>query len=184
MNKLYKLYTDYENYSSFNEIYEKPESNFYMKNWNWKKIDLENFIPLKMELHKSEAGKKNYQFDICVNYCLLILSKRAVEVLKPILEGKGQFIPLETPSKRKIYIGFYPNNVYSNDLADLSKSDWGENEKGKLFFKMAFKKYPQDEYIFVVDGSALVIYATEKFKELVEKNELKGLYFEEVEIVE
>ena len=137
-----------------------------------------------MELHKSESGKKNYQFDVCVDYCLLILSERAVEVLKPILASKGKFITLDTPSKRKKYIGFYPNNVYSNDLADLSKSDWGENDKGKLFFKVAFKNYPQDEYIFVVDGSALVIYATEKFKKLVEKNELKGLYFEEVEVVE
>ena len=139
---------------------------------------------MNLELKKSENGQINYQFDICVDYSLLILSERAVEILKPILEGKGQFLEIITPSKRKKFIGFYPSNVYSNDLADLSKSDWGENEKGKLFFKMIFQKYPQNEYIFVVDGSALTIYATEKFKKLFEGNNLKGLCFEEVSINE
>lgn len=180
MSKLYRLYSDYENYSSLKEIYEKPESKFHMKNWNWKKIELDSYQPVNLELKKSENGQKNYQFDICVDYSLLILSERAVEILKPLLEGKGQFLEIITPSKRKKFIGFYPNNIYSNNLADLDKSDWGENEKGKLFFKVVFKTYPQDEYIFVVDGSALTIYATEKFKKLLEDNNLKGLYFEEV----
>lgn len=184
MTKLYRLYPDYENFSNFKEIFINLESGFNIKYFNWKKIESDSYQPVKLELRKSENGKKNYQFDLTVDNNLLVLSEKALKILKPILEGTGQFLEVITPSKRKKFIGFYPNNVYSNDLADLSKSDWGENEKGKIFFKMIFQNYPQDEYIFVVDGSALVIYATEKFKKLLENNNLNGLCFEEVEVLE
>lgn len=182
MNKLYKLLPDYENYSSF--LMEEDSLSELEKYWNWQDINLETYKKIKFKLYNAENGTKNYKFDVTKRDNFLILSEKAVEILKPILEGKGQFLEIITLSKRKKFIGFYPSNVYSNDLADLSKSDWGENEKGKLFFKMIFQKYPQDEYIFVVDGSALTIYATEKFKKLLEDNNLKGLCFEEVSINE
>lgn len=183
MIKVYELFCDYEKFSSF--ILEDEDLDFYTKYWNWKHIDLKSYKPIKFKLYNSDKGKKNYQFDISQRDNLLILSERAVEVLKPILQDKGQFIPIDTPSKRKKFVGFVPNKeVYSNYLADLDKSDWGENEKGKLFFKVVFKTYPRDEYIFTVDGSALRIYATEKFKELLEKNNLKGLDFHEVQVNE
>lgn len=183
MNKLYKLYADSKNLSSFIQYETVLDSYFYIKYWNWKKVELESYQPIKLELRKSDNGKKNYQFDLTVDNNLLVLSEKAVDVLKPILENKGLFLEIVTDSKRKKFIGFYPNNVYSHDIANLDKSDWGQSDKGKIFFKMVFKTYPEEEYIFAVDGSALNIYATEKFKQIVEENDLKGLFFEELVVI-
>ena len=114
--------------------------------------------------------------------CLLILSERAVECLKDLLEKTGQIIPIITNSKRKKFYGFYANkNVYDLSLVNLEKSDYRQAERGKIFHKVVLNEsYPHDDYIFTIRELAMKIYATDRFRELVEKHNLGGLRFDRV----
>ena len=104
MSKLYKLLPGYENYSSF--LIEEDSLSELEKYWNWQDINLETYKKIKFKLYNAENGTKNYKFDVTKRDNFLILSEKAVEILKPILEGKGQFLEIITPSKRKKFIGF------------------------------------------------------------------------------
>lgn len=62
---------------------------------------------MKLKNYKNYKGIKNYKKDIFLKGGLIILSEKALKVLKPILEKKGQFVEVETDSKRKKFFGFY-----------------------------------------------------------------------------
>ena len=129
---------------------------------------------------KSEEGKRNFQMDIgIIDGSLMILSEKAINVLKNIIEETGQIIPIETESKKKKFFGFYPNkNVYDSSIINFEKSDWKQAEKGKIIHKVVLNNnYPKDDYLFTLFDVRTSIYVTEKFKELVEKHDLKGFDF-------
>lgn len=185
--KIYELQADLKNYSCFYEFCQTLEETFFHKYYGWQKIDLLKYVPIKLKLYQSDTGKKNFKTDINIVSGLIILSDRALEVLKPIFEGKGQFVEIETGSKRKKFFGFYPNNCgYELDMVNLEKTDWSQAEKGKLFYRFVFNNtYPKEEYLFTLKEALSTIFVTDKFKELVEKNNLKGFDFSrEVEIID
>ena len=180
MNKIYKLREDTENYAHFIEQQDNVDKTFFNKYWEWKTIDLETYQPVKLKLYASDTGKKNFQTDIAlINGNLLILSEKSVNILKNILEQTGQIIPVETESKKKKFYGFYPNkNVYDSSIINFEKSDWRQAEKGKVIYKLILNnKYPQNDHLFTLFDVRTSIYVTDKFKELVEKNDLKGFDF-------
>ena len=181
MSKVYELQNDLENYAHFLETYEDVNNTFLDKYWKWKTIDLKTYEPVQYELLGSDTGKKNYQFDISRTNGLIIFSEKAIEVLKEILEQNGQIVPIITPSKRKKFFGFYPNkNIYDDSIINLKKSDFAQYEKGKVFRRIVLNnQYPKNDYIFTLASYAMGCFVTEKFKEVVEKNDLKGFEFNE-----
>jgi hypothetical protein len=190
LNKVYKLKTDSENYARFIEQRDNLDSSFTYKYWEWKHIDLETYQPVKLKLYRSDTGKKNFQTDIVtISGHLIILSEKAVNVLKDILDKTGQIIPVETESKRKKFYGFYPNkNVYDSSVINWNKSKWEDVEKDNIIRKSIKKlvlnsNYPKDDYLFTLFDERMTVYVTDKFKELVEKNGLLGFDFSrEIEI--
>jgi hypothetical protein len=106
MSNIYELKEDSKNYSVFYETYDSLDNIFIKKYWGWPSIDLDNYQPVKLKLYKSDDGKKNFQMDIGIESSLIILSERAINVLKDILDQTGQIIPLDTESKRKKFYGF------------------------------------------------------------------------------
>ena len=182
MSKVYKLKCDLENYSYFHEKYTDVHNMFIDKYWSWKHIDLNIYEPVKYELYAGDNGRKNYQMDISTfTNGLIIFSEKAIEVLKDILEKTGQIVPIVTESKRKKFFGFYPNkNVYDDSIINFEKSEYNQYEKGKVFHKIVLNNnYPKNDYIFVLFDEPMIVFVTEKFKELVEKNNLKGFEFNE-----
>jgi hypothetical protein len=128
-----------------------------------------------------DNGKKNYQMDIARTNGLIIFSEKAIDILKDILEQTGQIVPIITESKRKKFFGFYANkNIYDDSIINFEKSDYAQYEKGKVFRKIILNnQYPKNDYIFTLASYAMGCFVTEKFKEIVEKNDLKGFEFNE-----
>lgn len=179
MNKIYELQEDLENYSVFYEDLKNQENTFFDKYYGWQYIDLKTYKPIKFKLYRNYKGIKNVKKDISITSGLMILSEKALEVLKPILEGKGQFVTIEMESKRKKFFGFYPNNSgYGLNILNMGKTDWRQAERGKIFYRYVFNEnYPKEEYLFTLNEALSIIFVTDKFRELIEKHDLKGLDF-------
>lgn len=171
MSKVYQLKSDLENCAHFHEIYENVKNMFVDKYWAWKEVDLKTYEPIKYELIPAGHGKKNYQFDIATTTGLIILSEKAVDVLRGILDQTGQIVPIITESKRKKFFGFYANkNIYDDSIINFDKSDYAQYEKGKVFRKIVLNNnYPKHDYLFTLESYAMGCFVTEKFKNLVGK---------------
>lgn len=180
--KLFKLDSDSGNYSSFLQInwdmYYETIQHKAMHEQNWKPFDMDKFIIPEFELNSSDTGKKNFKHDISANTKpFFIFSENTVEALRDILEPRGQFIPIKTPSKRKKFIGYYPTNTIEG-LVYLEKS--GNHDLDRPFFtdNLFFRKEVVfDEYLFCIAESRNCVLITEKFKQRVEEAGLKGFDF-------
>ncbi|EEA2022283.1 hypothetical protein C8546_23120, partial [Salmonella enterica subsp. enterica serovar Muenchen] len=106
---LFKLHSNSKDYSSFiktnwNRFYETIQYKA-MHEQKWKPFNIDDFVIPEFELDSSDTGKKNFQHDIsATSKPFIVLSEHAVEALKDILEPRGQFLPINTPSKRKKFI--------------------------------------------------------------------------------
>ncbi|HAK9392148.1 hypothetical protein EA184_14925 [Escherichia coli] len=179
---LFKLHSNSKDYSSFiqtnwNRFYETIQYKA-MHEQKWKPFNIDDFVIPEFELDSSDTGKKNFQHDIsATSKPFIVLSENAVEALKDILESRGQFLPIITPSKRKKFIGYYPTNAIY-ELVDLEKS--GNNDLDRPFTtkNLIFRKEVMfDEYLFCIGESRSCVLITEKFKERVEQAGLKGFDF-------
>ncbi len=180
--KLFELESNSGNYSSFlqtnwNKYYETIQYKA-MHEQKWQPFNIDNFIIPEFDLEPSDTDKKNFQHDISSNASpFFVFSENAIEALKDILEPRGQFLPIKTPSKRKKFIGYYPTNVI-NGLVDLQKSGNDDLDRPfttkNLFFK---KEVVFDDYLFCIGESRGCVLITEKFKKRVEDAGLKGFDF-------
>ncbi|EJL5133887.1 hypothetical protein NMN47_005085 [Salmonella enterica] len=180
--QLFKLDCDSGNYSSFiqtnwNMYYEAIQYKA-MHEQKWKPFNIDDFIVPEFALEPSDTGKRNFQHDIATNPSpFFVFSEHAVEALKDILEPRGQFLPIITPSKRKKFVGYYPTNAIYG-LVDLEKS--GNNDLDRPFTtkNLIFRKEVMfDEYLFCIGESRSCVLITEKFKQRVEEAGLKGFDF-------
>lgn len=180
--QLFELDSDYRNYSSFlqtnyDELFESIHYKV-LHEQKWEIFDMEKYVIPEFKLNSSDTGKKNFQHDISATTSpFFILSQNAVEALKDILEPRGQFIPVITPSKRKKFVGYYPTNAIYG-LVDLEKS--GNHDLSRSFStrNLIFRKEVKfDEYLFCIGESRSCVLITEKFKQRVEEAGLKGFDF-------
>lgn len=184
--KLYKLQTYFNDYSCFLEKkYEHYSNSIKHKalyEQKWKPFDLNKFKVPEFELLPSDNKKRNYQFDISSpSSPFYIFSEKAVEALKDILEPRGQFLPIITPSKRKKYIGYYPTNPVIN-MIDVKKSGmekedletFGVRNINDLYLK---QEAELDDYIICFSEERLCVLVTEKFRKRVEEAGLEGFDF-------
>ena len=184
--KVHKLQTYFNDYSCFLEKNYNHYSNSIkhkaLYEQNWKPFDLNNFKVPEFELLPSDNNKRNYQFDISSpSSPFYIFSEKAVEALKDILEPRGQFLPIITPSKRKKYIGYYPTNPVIN-MIDVKKSGmekedletFGVRNINDLYLK---QEAELDDYIICFSEERLCVLVTEKFRKRVEEAGLEGFDF-------
>lgn len=183
--KVYKLQNVMKNYSFFIEInYANWKDSIHTKSieQKWRPFDLKNFKIPEFELHPSDTGKRNYRFDLSTSTGgFIIFSEKAIESLKDILEPRGQFLPVITPSKRKKYIGYYPTNPVIN-MIDVKKSGmekedletFGVRNINDLYLK---QEAELDDYIICFSEERLCVLVTEKFRKRVEEAGLEGFDF-------
>ncbi|EEM7496063.1 hypothetical protein C8737_20270 [Salmonella enterica subsp. enterica serovar Bareilly] len=180
----------------------KDYSYFLQTNWNdlsesikmkslheqkWKPFDLNKYVIPEFDLNSSDTGKRNFQHDISTHTSpFYIFSENAVESLKDILEPRGQFLPINTPSKRKKFIGYYPTKPLINTI-DIEKSgmkDYDYKSMGIKADNLCFKKGTiLDDYLFSLSEDRRYVFFTEKFRQRVEEAELKGFDFEGRDII-
>lgn len=149
----------------------------------WMPFDLDRFTPPEFGLEQSDAGKKNYEFDISsATAPFFIFSEKTLEAIRDILEPRGQILPIITPSKRKKYIGYYPTNPLIDSI-DLEKSkqmdidpmkNFGITDISELYIK---KGIVLDEYIICPELGKSCVLVTDKFRERVEQAGLLGFDF-------
>lgn len=185
--KLFKIRSNTKDYASF---LQKNYTTYYesikykaLHEQKWQPFDIEKYIIPEFEILTSDTGKRNFQFDFSSHPSpFYIFSENAVEALKDILEPRGQFLPIKTPSKRKKFIGYYPTNAIKG-LVDLEKSgiyDLSLNfETDNLKFR---ENIAIDEYMFCISESRNCILFTEKFKERVEETKLNSFSFLPVDV--
>lgn len=148
----------------------------------WKPFNLIAFKTPEFELCSSDSGKRNYRFDISSSCSpFYVFSEKAVESLKDILEPRGQFLPIITPSKRKKYLGYYPTNPLRN-MIDLEKSNINKEELENFGIREINNIHIKsgaiiDEYIICFSEARGCVLITEKFKKRVEEAGLEGFDF-------
>lgn len=184
--KLYLILSHTKEYSCFLEKgdghYSKSIKNKALHEQNWKPFNLNTYVVPEFELINSDKGKRNYQFDVStIENPFFIFSENAVESLKDILEPRGQFLPIKTPSKRKKFIGYYPTNVLTDSI-DIEKSEMKDYDYKNMGIKKKNLHFKEgtilDEYLFSVSEDRLYVFVTEKFRQRVEEAGLKGFDFE------
>ena len=143
----------------------------------WKPFG-DDYQPIKLELGRSDFGKKNYQFDFCgFSRPFLVFSESALTALADILEPRGQLLPVITESKRKKFYGYYPTNPLSGCF-DKEKSVYDEWPNGLIIRKLfLIAQNITDEYLFSVEEDISRVFVTDKFKQRVEDANLLGFDF-------
>ncbi len=111
-------------------------------------------------------------------YNCLALNQKAFEILRSHLEKFGEFLP--TQSEGILYWIFHSTKKTRMEHIDLNNSSSTTDETGFIDMQsLVFKeKTLQGQLIFQTEFSNYRnMYCTEEFKNLVESNGLKGLYF-------
>ncbi|MGC7561180.1 imm11 family protein [Pasteurella sp. PK-2025] len=179
MTKIYQLASSYGDICFFIEDCPEEQDSILNIAMDREWQPFEDYNPITLELHRSDTGKKNYQFDFSGSLNpFLVFSEKAQKALEPILAPRGQFLEVITDSKRKKFIGYYPTNVYPKGILDLEHSDYIEYPNGLLVRKaVLIKEKIPDEYLFTIEEDTSIVFVTEKFKQLVEEHELIGFKF-------
>ena len=118
----------------------------------------------------------------------LIANPRATEALRTLFEMAGELLPL--PYKGEVYAIL--NVTECIDCVDRERTDWRRTPDGRILTsgteKFAFRptrfsespifKFPEDCFgVYVVEG---LLDPEEEFREIVRREGLKGLEFEEI----
>ncbi|MFQ0990844.1 hypothetical protein [Gilliamella apicola] len=179
MTKIYLLRTTLRDTSFFMQDCPEEERGIMQRavRQRWKPFG-DDYQPIKLELGRSDSGKKNYQFDFSgfLNP-FLVFSESALTALADILEPRGQLLPVITESKRKQFFGYYPTNSLSGCF-DKEKSIYDEWPNGLMIRKLfLIAENITDEYLFSIEESISGVFVTDKFKQRVEDANLLGFDF-------
>ena len=138
----------------------------------------DEYQPIKLELGRSDSGKKNYQFGFSSFLCpFFVISESALTALADIFEPRGQLLPVITESKRKRFFGYYPTNPLSGCFGK-EKSVYDEWPNGLMIRNIfLIAKNITDEYLFSIEEDISFVFVTDKFKQRVEDANLLGFDF-------
>ena len=179
MKKIYLLESALRDNCFFMQDYPKGEESIMGRaiDQRWKPFG-DDYQPIKLELGRSDSGKKNYQFDFsgALNP-FLVFSESALTALADILEPRGQLLPVITESKRKRFFGYYPTNPLSGCF-DKEKSIYEEWPNGLMIRKpFLIAQNITDDYLFSIEEDISRVFVTDKFKQRVEDANLLGFDF-------
>ena len=179
MKKIYLLRTTSESTCIFIQNYPNGEQGIMGRamDQRWKPFG-NDYQPIRLELGRSDSGKKNYQFDFSGFLGpFLVFSESALTALADILEPRGQLLPVITESKRKQFFGYYPTNPLSGCF-DKEKSVYEEWPNGlKIEKTFLIAQNITDDYLFSIEESISRVFVTDKFKQRVEDANLLGFDF-------
>ena len=181
---IYRISTNIDDYMFFTiddlDVYEKMEEfdidGFGQKlNFKWEAPAAE-FIP-------SDSGSTFLPDITQWNGTDLIISAKAKELTDSTLKDLGEYYPLS--GKCKDYLLFNPIIRMGNDIIDLdlTKSVYFDDGSWDKLETLVFNNKTDTlaPSLFTIDMDRGVnIYCSDSFKDIVEKNGLKGLIFEQI----
>lgn len=144
---------------------------------SWNKIEL-------CKESKSDNGAAFKETDLYgYSNIVPVLSNNAKECLAPIIKDKAEFLPIDCDGDELWML----NTINLIDAFDEEASELTKFSSGKI---LAISKYVlkndkcQDNEIFgLSDVPHHYIFVSEKIKQIVEENDLKGFEFKEVELI-
>lgn len=178
MKNIYLLRSDLTHFSSFIQDIPKEEKSIMTRvhHAHWK--PLHNYMPIVLELCRSDTGKRNYQFDFSgALRPFFVVSEKMLDKLGDILLPRGQVLPVITESKRKIFFGYYPTHALSGCF-NRQHSEFHEYEKGPVIEKPVLNDNKIiDDYLFSIQEDTGRVFVTEKFLQRVKDSGLLGFDF-------
>ena len=108
----------------------------------------------------------------------LVFSERAFDALAPLLDGSGEILQVEAPIKGML--GFHVTRVIENAV-DMDASKFKVYPQATVFnriYLLGSRIAGVD--IFRLKESPATVFVSERFREFVERNKLKGFDFGEV----
>lgn len=181
MNHVYHLRSDTANYSSFIQDYDsKKEESIMARAVRQRWRPFSDYEPIKLELRASDSGKKNYLFDVSgALFPFYVFSEKSIDVIGSVILKSGQVLPVETDSKKKVFLGYYPTKTFSGCL-DTIKSIYKKFDNEILVRKpvLILDNIPDDP-LFTIEESSKV-FVTSSFKKIVEDAGLLGFDFSEI----
>ena len=180
MRNIYILKSDVTNYCSF--VQKQGEENIMgiSRRMRWGPFK-ENYRAIELEIISNDYGKKNYLFDFSSFLSpFFVVSDKCLNLIGNVLVPRGEVLPVITKSKRKKFFGYYPTNFLSGCL-DLEKSEYKKYPNGLMIEKITLSGDKiKEEYLFTIEEDISRVFVTDKFKELVDKHELKGFDFSSI----
>ncbi len=105
----------------------------------------------------------------------LLFSERALDVLAPVIRDSGEILQVEAPIKDMF--GFHVTRVIENAV-DMDASKFKVYPQATVFNKIfILKSRIEGVDIFRLKESPASVFVSERFRELVKQNELKGFDF-------
>lgn len=172
--KIWKLFFEVDEYD--NLMSEKALTADEIQSFDGRKKK-ENWIPLPVKRMEPE---KNLPLSDAPGFTIPVFSRRALEVLRPLIENSIEV--LEFKFDEAEYYGINVTTVL--DVIDYTKSEYRTYSDGKrimVFEKYVFKECDElvEHNIFKIkDETRRKAFVTEKFKNVVEENNLLGFKFE------
>ncbi|KVK78134.1 hypothetical protein WJ47_17065 [Burkholderia ubonensis] len=135
-----------------------------------------NFEPVKLSWG---TPRRNKTSDIQTMLSpFLVFSAKAFDALAFLLEGSGQFLPVETPVEGMR--GFYVTRVLE-DAVDMEASRFKIHPQATVFNKIVLmENRVRNVTIFRPKESPATIFVSEEFKDAAQANKLKGFDFGEI----
>lgn len=150
-------------------------------NLSLRKSYIKEWVPFKIKIDKKNGRKKLLPEPDCLGLIKgsVILNKKAIEILKDILEPTGEFLQLEYNGKNDYFIYNCLNFI---DVIDKSKDSIEEIGHNILFYNKCdfILNKVENEFIFREIGIlefASSLFVTDKFVNKVLESGLKGFRF-------
>ncbi len=174
--KVYELWIDHT-YRTYEPV-SKDGYKSYM--FEGKKIENREFVTIYPSNHETEINKPiGDVFSVEVSsFCL---NEKAYQVLKPYLEKYCQIFEILSQDE-KIYVVNVTNMINCLDYDKSEIKRFQSSGRVMRVIKYAFKTDKlENEIIFKLpEFPKSIPYVTEKFKKIVEKNDIKGFKFKEL----
>ena len=171
--KIWQLHYDGDTFDSLTPV--KWPSPTEIRSFNGtSKVD--TWIPMKV---KRMHPERKLELGDLPGLFITVFSQRAVDVLTPYIKKSVEFLPLDFPEQK-----FYAVNITDIiDVIDYEASEYitfKDRKKIMMFDKYVFKECDellQHDIFKIIDEPVGWPFVTDRFKDIVDANHLKGFVF-------
>jgi hypothetical protein len=174
-----KIYRYQPNGDQFESFLHEPNIQIILEQFTSGASLYEDWKPISLTTSSSDVREKGYFPALCD--WVPVFSELACAILKPYLKESVEFLPCATEQNER---HFLVNILSIVNCLDKEKSDIIYNpvtNRVSSIRSYCFNEACIDTMIFKIPETlGLEVYVTDKFKNLVENNNLSGLLFEEL----
>lgn len=183
--ELWIVHIDSDNYAKFKEIDRHEDWIALLDDFKSGTLLGEKWKPTNLEIYRGVTSDDDLPVpDFVMGIVTKAISAKALLILDPLISSCVEFLPLSTP-----YGSYYELNVKRRDCLDTARSILKRFKHSGLIMrveKYAFHwKQLEEVNIFLLPELGLsTLFVSDAFKQQVEENNLTGLIFQRVPLVQ